>query len=55
MPRSLWVITFPIFCTKSGPLLTRCIMPGLPHFSNQEDEYGGYRIPKNTLVIGNVW
>ncbi|THH30274.1 hypothetical protein EUX98_g3897 [Antrodiella citrinella] len=28
---------------------------GLPHYSSQEDVYNGYRIPKGTLVIANVW
>ena len=29
--------------------------PALPHFSSQDDEYEGYRIPKNTSIIGNAW
>ncbi|KAH8100092.1 cytochrome P450 [Cristinia sonorae] len=28
---------------------------GLPHFSNQEDTYNGYRIPSETLVVANIW
>ncbi|PPQ99996.1 hypothetical protein CVT26_009278 [Gymnopilus dilepis] len=32
----------------SGPL-------GIPHFIEQEDEYQGYRIPKQSVVIANVW
>ncbi|EPQ53791.1 cytochrome P450 [Gloeophyllum trabeum ATCC 11539] len=27
----------------------------LPHQVTQEDEYGGYRIPKNATVMANVW
>ncbi|THH28972.1 hypothetical protein EUX98_g5215 [Antrodiella citrinella] len=27
----------------------------LPHMSSQDDVYNGYRIPKQTLVIGNAW
>ena len=26
-----------------------------PHVSTQEDEYKGYRIPKGTVVVSNVW
>ncbi|KAJ7609994.1 cytochrome P450 [Mycena polygramma] len=28
---------------------------GVPHFIPVEDEYRGYRIPANSIVIGNVW
>ncbi|KAJ7032293.1 cytochrome P450 [Mycena alexandri] len=28
---------------------------GVPHFISVEDEYHGYRIPANSIVIGNVW
>ncbi|KAK1226584.1 hypothetical protein PQX77_010424 [Marasmius sp. AFHP31] len=28
---------------------------GVPHFIHVEDEYRGYRIPKNTTVLPNVW
>jgi len=28
---------------------------GLPHRLIKEDEYDGYRIPKNTIVMGNIW
>jgi cytochrome P450 len=28
---------------------------GLPHRSTVEDEYQGYRIPKGTLFMVNVW
>ncbi|KAF8598568.1 cytochrome P450 [Ceratobasidium sp. AG-I] len=28
---------------------------GVPHVSLDEDEYRGYRIPKGTVVIGNIW
>ncbi|KAF9446025.1 cytochrome P450 [Macrolepiota fuliginosa MF-IS2] len=27
---------------------------GVPHYSTEDDEYRGYYIPKNTLVIGNA-
>lgn len=27
----------------------------LPHKVIEEDEYHGYRIPKNATVMGNVW
>ncbi|KAJ3849625.1 cytochrome P450 [Lentinula lateritia] len=27
----------------------------LPHFSSEEDVYDGYRIPKGSIVIANVW
>ncbi|GJJ15426.1 hypothetical protein Clacol_009703 [Clathrus columnatus] len=28
---------------------------GLPHLSDEEYTYEGYRIPKNTIVFGNIW
>ncbi|KAJ7731639.1 cytochrome P450 [Mycena metata] len=28
---------------------------GVPHFLPVEDEYRGFRIPANSIVIGNVW
>ncbi|KAJ7060794.1 cytochrome P450 [Mycena amicta] len=28
---------------------------GIPHYVAQEDEYRGYRIPANSIVIGNTW
>lgn len=28
---------------------------GLPHASIADDEYGGYRIPEGSIVMGNVW
>ncbi|THH29298.1 hypothetical protein EUX98_g4897 [Antrodiella citrinella] len=28
---------------------------GIPHSTNQEDEYNGYTIPNNSMVIGNLW
>jgi len=28
---------------------------GIPHASTQDDEYHGYRIPNNTMVISNLW
>ncbi|KAH9944416.1 CyP450 monooxygenase [Epithele typhae] len=28
---------------------------GLPHRVMEEDEYKGYRIPKGSMVLGNVW
>ncbi|KAJ8090311.1 hypothetical protein PM082_018907 [Marasmius tenuissimus] len=28
---------------------------GVPHYIHVEDEYRGYRIPKNTTVIENIW
>ncbi|KAL0066758.1 hypothetical protein AAF712_006149 [Marasmius tenuissimus] len=28
---------------------------GVPHYIHVEDEYRGYRIPKNSTVIGNSW
>ncbi|KAJ7748918.1 cytochrome P450 [Mycena metata] len=28
---------------------------GVPHFLQVEDEYRGFRIPANSIVIGNVW
>jgi cytochrome P450 len=35
-----------------------CWMPaarlGIPHANNEDDEYKGYKIPKNTMVIMNV-
>ncbi|KAF5357112.1 hypothetical protein D9756_006792 [Leucocoprinus leucothites] len=27
----------------------------VPHYSTEDDEYRGYFIPKNTVVIGNAW
>ncbi|KAF7289900.1 Cytochrome P450 [Mycena indigotica] len=31
------------------------IGPGVPHYITLEDEYRGYRIPANSIVIGNAW
>jgi len=28
---------------------------GLPHRVTKEDEYNGYRIPKDTIVLANIW
>ncbi|KJA26914.1 hypothetical protein HYPSUDRAFT_1036249 [Hypholoma sublateritium FD-334 SS-4] len=28
---------------------------GIPHFLEQDDEYNGYRIPGQSLIIGNAW
>ncbi|KAK0191703.1 cytochrome P450 [Armillaria mellea] len=28
---------------------------GLPHRVTEEDNYGGYRIPKNSTVMANIW
>ncbi|KAJ7607902.1 cytochrome P450 [Roridomyces roridus] len=28
---------------------------GFPHLSTEEDEYRGYRIPKGSIVISNLW
>jgi len=28
---------------------------GLPHYTTEEDEYRGYRIPKGAIVMGNAW
>ncbi|KAJ7189912.1 cytochrome P450 [Mycena pura] len=34
----------------------RSVTPlGVPHFVSVEDEYRGYRIPANSLVISNLW
>lgn len=28
---------------------------GIPHLCDEEDEYNGYTIPKDSIVFGNVW
>ena len=28
---------------------------GIPHRVMEEDEYKGYRIPKGSIVLGNIW
>jgi len=28
---------------------------GVPHASSEEDEFNGFRVPKETMVIGNLW
>ena len=28
---------------------------GLPHRVMEDDEYNGYRIPKGSIVLGNIW
>lgn len=28
---------------------------GIPHLSTEEDVYLGYRIPKESIVIPNIW
>ncbi|KAJ7120246.1 cytochrome P450 [Mycena epipterygia] len=28
---------------------------GIPHFLPVEDEYRGYRLPANSIIIGNIW
>lgn len=30
-------------------------LPGIPHYTTEDDEYRGYYIPKGTVVIGNAW
>lgn len=32
---------------------TRCV--GLPHQLDEDDCYRGYRIPKGTVVMANLW
>lgn len=45
----------------SSPILTLTnnktdnVRPAVLHKSTAEDEYGGYRIPVHSIVIGNVW
>ncbi|KAH7870900.1 cytochrome P450 [Lentinula edodes] len=44
------------FCLFSSYCLpTQYVSIGLPHFSSEEDVYDGYRIPKGSIVIANVW
>jgi hypothetical protein len=31
------------------------LYPAIPHYIEEEDEYNGYRIPKNSVVVGNTW
>ncbi|KAG9088142.1 hypothetical protein FRC06_002218, partial [Ceratobasidium sp. 370] len=31
------------------------IPTGIPHACSQDDVYRGYRIPKGTIVVGNIW
>ncbi|KAJ7132663.1 cytochrome P450 [Mycena filopes] len=33
----------------------RLRVSGVPHFLAVEDEYRGYRLPANSVVIGNIW
>ena len=34
----------------------RSVVPlAIPHCSVEEDQYRGYRIPKGSIVIANVW
>ncbi|TFK33964.1 cytochrome P450 [Crucibulum laeve] len=33
----------------------RVIVPLVPHMAQAEDEYNGYRIPKDSIVIANAW
>lgn len=28
---------------------------GLPHRVMEEDQYNGYRIPRGSIVLGNIW
>ena len=36
--------------------MTMYFLPtGLPHATTADDEYNGYFIPKNSIVMGNVW
>ena len=34
----------------------RSVVPlGIPHRALEEDEYRGFRIPKGSIVISNIW
>ena len=28
---------------------------GVPHYNHVEDEYRGFRIPKNSIILPNAW
>lgn len=30
-------------------------VPAIPHFVEEDDEYNGYLIPKDSIVVGNAW
>ena len=34
---------------------TEVLFAGVPHSTTEDDVYKGYFIPKETIVIGNVW
>jgi cytochrome P450 len=28
---------------------------GIPHLAAKDDEYQGYKIPKGTIIVANIW
>ncbi|KAK1230501.1 hypothetical protein PQX77_006429 [Marasmius sp. AFHP31] len=45
-----------IRATVREVLRWRTVVPiGAPHLSTEDDWYGGYYIPKGTIVISNIW
>ena len=49
--------SLPYICALIKELLRwRSVVPlGIPHRSVEEDQYRGYRIPKGSIVIANIW
>lgn len=42
-------------CIKESMRWMPATILGVPHSADADDEYAGYRIPKNTTIIYNVW
>lgn len=42
-------------CVKEALRTMPAVILGIPHAVTKDDEYEGYRIPKGTQVICNVW
>jgi hypothetical protein len=50
-PRAYWSVDL----MKETPYFFYLYQTGIPHFLEQDDEYQGYLIPGQSLIIGNIW
>jgi len=53
-----WHLVGPLGGPYLSSLLLSTILTGsegFPHMATDDDEYGGYYIPKGTVVIANAW
>lgn len=54
-PLLLLVIASLTITTVSAGYSLEHARTAIPHFVTEDDEYNGYFIPKNSIVIGNAW